>query len=62
MPYELTIVSHGDGLDEPIPIYQICHKTSHATDVCWHKYIENYIPQPSRHFGRGKRTKIHIYG
>lgn len=56
-------ISHGqsfipnrDGFDESILGCQICHKSSHKTNACWHKYIENYIPQ-SRHFGRGRRSK-----
>ncbi|KAH9669936.1 retrovirus-related pol polyprotein from transposon RE1 [Citrus sinensis] len=41
---------HADGLPT---ICQICHKTGHAADECWHRYDDN--PQPSpRHFGRGR--------
>ncbi|KAL9438517.1 hypothetical protein AB3S75_024229 [Citrus x aurantiifolia] len=39
--------------DELPTICQICHKTGHAADECWHRYDDN--PQPSpRHFGRGR--------
>ena len=42
-----------DRSGENVPICQICHKSRHIADACWHRYIENYVPQ-LRHFGRGR--------
>ena len=41
--------SNGDKL---VPISQICFKSGHTTAECWHKYIENYIPQSPRQFNK----------
>lgn len=38
--------------DKSVPICQICFKSGHTAAECWHKYIENYIPQSPRHFNK----------
>lgn len=32
---------------------QICHKSGHTADACWHRYVESYVPQP-RNFGKAR--------
>ena len=32
---------------------QICFKTGHTADVCWHRFVEDYMPT-LRGFGKGK--------
>ena len=49
-------MSAGTESDDNIPVFQICHKSGHTANACWHRYIENYVPQ-SRHFGRGRGPK-----
>ena len=55
-PHGQGFVSAGTESDDNIPVFQICHKSGHTADACWHRYIENYVPQ-SRHFGRGRGPK-----
>ncbi|XP_021305719.1 uncharacterized protein LOC110431234 [Sorghum bicolor] len=28
------------------PLCQVCFKSGHTTDRCWHRYNENYVPDP----------------
>ena len=35
---------------------QICFKTGHTADVCWNRFVEDYMPTP-RGFGNGKGPK-----
>ena len=37
--------------DESPVICQICHKTGHTVDECWHRYDDPPLP---KQFGRGK--------
>ncbi|KAH9695792.1 Fe2OG dioxygenase domain-containing protein [Citrus sinensis] len=43
-------MSHDSFTDESSDnalICQICHKSSHTADACWHRYTKNYIAPPS---------------
>ena len=39
------------------PVCQIGFKTGHTTDICCHKFIEDYVPTPSG-FGKGKTPRV----
>ncbi|KAH9696661.1 retrovirus-related pol polyprotein from transposon RE2 [Citrus sinensis] len=56
LTHEARLEQTGAESDDNIPVCQICHKSGHTADACWHRYIENYVPQ-SRHFGRGRGPK-----
>lgn len=52
-------MSHDSFTDESSDnalICQICHKSSHTADACWHRYTKNYIA-PVRSFGRVRGSK-----
>ena len=34
-------------------VCQICFKPGHTADICWHRFVEDYVPS-SRSLGRGK--------
>ena len=34
-------------------ICQICFKSGHVVDICWHRFVEDYVATP-RGFGKGK--------
>ncbi|KAH9803128.1 G-type lectin S-receptor-like serine/threonine-protein kinase [Citrus sinensis] len=34
-------------------VCQICFKPGHTADICWHRFVEDYVPY-SRSLGRGK--------
>ena len=36
---------------------KICFKAGHTVVKCWHRFEENYIPQPPGQFQRGKGSK-----
>ncbi|KAL9448324.1 hypothetical protein AB3S75_015741 [Citrus x aurantiifolia] len=55
-PHSQGFISTGTESDDNIPVCQRCHKLGHTADACWHRYIENYMPQ-SRQFGRGRGPK-----
>ncbi|WVZ77133.1 hypothetical protein U9M48_025033 [Paspalum notatum var. saurae] len=33
-------------LQDQRPLCQVCHKKGHTADRCWHRYDENYVPEP----------------
>ena len=37
-------------------ICQICFKFGHTDDVCWHRFVQDYVPS-SRGFGKGKAPR-----
>ena len=47
-----TSLSTENGSGENISVCQICHKSGHTADACWHRFVESYVPQP-RNFRRG---------
>lgn len=49
--------SNVDGNDESVLICQIYFKSSHTAAECWHKYIENYVPQQPRSYNKDRNHK-----
>ncbi|KAH9722711.1 Disease resistance-like protein DSC1 [Citrus sinensis] len=37
-------------------VCQICFKPGHTAEICWHRFVEDYVPMP-RGFGKGKAPR-----
>lgn len=54
--FNMSYDSFTDESSDNALICQICHKSSHTADACWHRYTKNYIA-PVRSFGRVRGSK-----
>lgn len=37
-------------------VCQICFKSGHTAAECWHRYIENYVPQQTRSYSKDRNS------
>lgn len=38
-------------------VCQICFKSGHTATECWHRYIENYVPQQTRSYNKDRNQR-----
>ncbi|WVZ50557.1 hypothetical protein U9M48_001799 [Paspalum notatum var. saurae] len=51
--------SNNNNLQDQCPLCQVCHKKGHTADRCWHRYDENYVPEPRVAAAASNQYTIH---